>query len=293
MRQETFVAITKEFSLPLSYIRMLKEGSTVFLEVPNVSNNPNGDIQSTHPVCLCLQTPGIDEEALDFMIQNSFTSTTQFSVALAYDPKRCLTNALVHSLSESEINSLIQDVIAHQENVALPTLLPSLLLAFRVGSASTKVRDCHQQIAEIEHETGIQANWHPNQRCCSVHRRQSAGVNRYDEIDFDRVTGQLTGLSSKLAYCEFVSEVHLPMLDSLNKINSRLLGNAYCENKDTLSRVEARLLAENNFLQTSLQGTLVRARYLSKRSQAQVQTVRPTNHLHRLATHIFRNRYTA
>ena len=111
------------------------------------------------------------------MIQNIFTSTTQFSVALAYDPKRCLTNALVHSLSESEINSLIQDVIAHQENVALPMLRPSLLLAFRVGSASAKVRDCHQQIVEIEHETGIQTNWHPNQQCCSVHQRQSVGVN--------------------------------------------------------------------------------------------------------------------
>jgi hypothetical protein len=221
------------------------------------------------------------------MIQNGFTSTTQFSAALSYDPKRCLTNALVHGLSESEINSLIEDVTAHRENVALPMLLPSLLLAYRVGSASTKVRDCHQQIVEIEHETGIQTNWHPNQQCCSIDQRQPAGANRYDEINFDRVTGELTSLSSKLAYCEFVCEVHLPMLDSFNRINCRLLENANCENKDTLSRVEARLFAENNFLQSSLQEILVRAQYLSKRSQAQVQTVGPTNHLHRLATHTY------
>lgn len=56
MRQDTFVAINKEFSLPLAYLRMLKEGSTVFLEVPDVSNNTNGDIQSTHSVYLCFNS---------------------------------------------------------------------------------------------------------------------------------------------------------------------------------------------------------------------------------------------
>jgi hypothetical protein len=220
------------------------------------------------------------------MIQNSFTSAMQFSVALTYDPRRRLTSALVHSLSESEINTLIRDVIAHRENVALPMLLPSLLLTFRVGSASTRVRDCHRQITEIEHETGIRPNWHPNQHCCSVHQKQSAGVNRYDAINFDRVTGDLTGLSSKLAYCEYVCEVYLPMLDSFDRINRRLLEDA-SENKDRLERVEARLLAENNFLRSSLHGTLIRTRYLNKRSQAQVQTVRAVNHLHRLTTHTF------
>jgi hypothetical protein len=219
------------------------------------------------------------------MIQTSFTSTAQFSVALTYDPKRCLTNALVHSLSESEINSLIQDVIAHREDVALPMLLPSLLLAFRVSSASTKALDCHQKIVQIEHETGIRTNWHPNQPCCYVHQRHSARVNRYDEIDFDRITGELTSLSSKLAYCEYVSEIHLPMLDSFNKINSRIIGMAFCEKKDRLAEVEARLLMQNHFLQVSLHAILVRTRYLSKRSQAQVQTVRPTSNLHQLITH--------
>lgn len=231
--------------------------------------------------------PGIDKEASDFMIQNSFTSTAQFSVALTYDRKRRLTSALVHSLSENEINHLIQDVIAHRENVALPTLLPTLLLAFRVSSASTKVRDCHQRIVEIEHETGIRTNFHPNQQCCAVHQKQSAGVNRYDAINFDRVTDELTSLSSKLAYCEYICEVHLPMLVSFNRINSRLVGSASGENKDRLSGVEARLLMETNFLQASLQGILVWTRYLSKRSQAQVQTVRPTSHLRLLATHTY------
>ena len=79
------------------------------------------------------------------MIQNSFTSTTQFSVALSYDPTRRLTSALLHSLSKNEINNLITDLLAHQEDIALPMLLPSLLLASRVASASTKVRDCHQK----------------------------------------------------------------------------------------------------------------------------------------------------
>jgi hypothetical protein len=89
-------------------------------------------------------------------------------------------------------------------------------------------------------------------------------VNRYDAIKFDRVTDELTSLSLKLAYYECICEIHLPMLASFNRINSRLVGSASGESKDRLSGVEARLLMETNFLQPSLQGILVQTRYLSK-----------------------------
>jgi hypothetical protein len=234
---------------------MLREGSTVFIELQNVPSILKGDTQS-------------------FMIQNSFTSTTHFSVALTYDPERRLTSVFVHGLSQDEIDALIKDVIAQRESIAFPMLLPSLLLNFRMGSASIKVRDCHLQVVEIEHETGFQTNWGANKQCCSVSQRQPAGRNRYDVIDFDRVTGDLTSLSSKLAYCEYVCEVFLPMVERFDIINGRLLQIVSSENKKRLAKMEARLRAENAFLRSCLRGTLCRAQYLSKRSQAQVQTVR-------------------
>ena len=206
------------------------------------------------------------------MIQNSFTSTTQFSVALSYDPTRRLTSALVHSLSKNEINNLITDLLAHQEDIALPMLLPSLLLASRVASASTKVRDCHQKIVEVN-GTGIKTQWHPNKPCCSIHQGQSTERHRYDIVDFDRVTGDLTSLSSKLAYCEYLGHVHLPMIEDCDRINRRYLENTAIAHGGTLEIVYARLHMENEFLRSSLAETLCRAQYLSKRAQAQVQTV--------------------
>ena len=206
-------------------------------------------------------------------MQNSFTSTTQFSVALSYDPERRLTSALLHSLSENEIDSLITELVAHQEDIALPMLLPSLLLTSRVASANTKVRDCHQQIVEIEHETGIQTNWHPNKPCCSIHQTQSSGLNRYDTIAFDRVTADLTSLSSKLAYCEYLGHVHLPMIKEFDQINHRYLEKASFAHRGTHDKTFSRLHRENEFLRSSLSATLSRAQYLSKRCQAQVQTV--------------------
>lgn len=92
-------------------------------------------------------------------MQNSFTYTTHSSPALHYDPRRCLTSALIHSLSKTEISTLTKDLIAHREDIALPMLVPTLLLAFRVKSASKMIRDSHQQIVEIEHITGIQTHW--------------------------------------------------------------------------------------------------------------------------------------
>jgi len=210
MHRETFVSIAKEFGVPLSYLQMLKESATIFVDEQNVSSEANGDVQS-------------------FMIQSSFTSTTQFSVALTHDSKRCLTTALVHSLSKSEIANLMNDIIANRENVALPMLLPSLLLTSRVRYASIKVRESHEEIMDIEHRTGIRTNWHPVNPCCSIHQRQAAGKHRYDTIDFDRVTNDLTSLLSKLAYCGFLCEVHIPMLDSFDRINDQFAKSPFKE----------------------------------------------------------------
>jgi len=156
-------------------------------------------------------------------------------------------------------------------------LLPLLLLTSRVDSATAKVRDCHQEIVEIEHQTGIRTKWHRGMSCCESDEKH-ASHHRYDRINFDQVTADLTSLTSKLAYVEYLCEVHLPMLDSFDNINQRILKAIPKGSKDRLQQVELRLRVENNFLRSSLKGTYSRAKFLSKRGQAQVHTVR-TYHL--------------
>jgi hypothetical protein len=64
------------------------------------------------------------------------------------------------------------------------------------------------------------------------------------------------------------------MLDSMDKINNRLVEDVASERRDRVKAVKAILLSKTIFLRGTLQGTFVRAGYLSKRSQTQVQTVR-------------------
>ena len=201
MSQDTFVSIAEDFYLPFSYLRMLQDSSTVFVDVQNRPNKRDNNIQSMHPSPIWT-TPTAHDERAGFMMQNSFTTTAQFSVALSYDPKRCLTSALVHGLFESEISTLIEQITENRDCIALPMLLTSLLLNSREASANSKVCDCHQAIVKVENETGIRTNWHPNKPCCSVGtiaQRKLERQNRYDSLDFDRLTANLTSLSSKLA----------------------------------------------------------------------------------------------
>src|SRR5947199_9897588 len=103
MSENTFVSIAQAVSLPFSYLRMLKEGSTVFIDVQNVPQKANVNIQSTYPHIQQWRLSRTYNEGIDIMIQNSYTSTSPFIVTLIYEPRRRLTSALVHSISENDM----------------------------------------------------------------------------------------------------------------------------------------------------------------------------------------------
>lgn len=209
-----------------------------------------------------------------FIIQNSFTTTSQYSACFSYNPSTRVTGAFVHGLCESEIIALANKVFARQDSIALPMMLPMHLISFRVDSARRKVGDSHKEIIEIEHQTGIRTIWHPGKACCGGLRNKQPGQRRYDGVDFDEVTANLTSMSSKLAYVEFVCEVHIPMLDSFDVINKRILQTYPEDRRHRIEEAEHRLRTEGGLLRSSLQATFSRVKYLSKRGQVQVQTVR-------------------
>lgn len=88
-------------------------------------------------------------------MQNSFTTSLYFSVALSYDKQTRVTSAFIHGLRDSEVDTLTVQLIENRSLQALPALLPYLLLNMRGLFAMTTVLQCNQHILEIEYGTGV------------------------------------------------------------------------------------------------------------------------------------------
>ncbi|KAH6715172.1 hypothetical protein BKA61DRAFT_347782 [Leptodontidium sp. MPI-SDFR-AT-0119] len=254
-RKTTFQSIAKALSLPMRFhLDMYVDGATMFMDMGRLLCEDENEIQT-------------------YVLQNSFTTTSQYSASFSYNLTTRITGAFIHGLCEFEIEALVNKLVTRQNNIAFPMMLPLHLLAFRADSARGKVGDSHREIIDIEHQTGIRTKWHPGKPCCGDSRSNPAEQRRYDGVDFDRVTADLTSFTSKLAYVEYVCEVHLPMLDSFDAINQRILQTYPEDGIRRLKEVEHRLRTESGLLRSSLQATYSRAKYLSKRGQVQVQTI--------------------
>lgn len=192
-------------------------------------------------------------------------------MTVGYHSAKRQTRVFIHGLKLPEMKSLTTEIETLGSCIGLPTLTASLLLGSRVRIATTRLQHCHQNILEVEHRTSIRPNWHPHQPCCTQHANQDKGQNRLDTIDFDAVTNDLTSLLSRLAYCELLSTAHCPMLTTLDAINQSFVD--FQPASTTLEAARKILLAQNEYLNSALTGVLARSQCLSKRAQAQVQTV--------------------
>lgn len=207
-------------------------------------------------------------------MQNITSTRTKFSMAVNYDPSKRLTTIFVHGPEPDEISNLFDNVKSNLSNIALPTLIPTLLFRERLASAVQKVKDSHNSIIGVEEHTGVKTKWRPDGswRPDISRRGKQHDENRLHAINFDQVTDELTSILNKMAYCEFVCNVYLPMLDDLDNMNNNIAAVS-SETKDAVKLAQRNLRAQNEFLRTSFKGTLRRSQYLSKRAQALVQTV--------------------
>lgn len=180
-----------------------------------------------------------------------------------------MTSALLNGLQEHEILGLYTRLRHSQDYIALPMLLPALLLELRVKSVTRKVMDSHQEICDVEDETGLRTQWYLQKDS----RREQDCSRPWETSNLHRISRQLTSVSAKLAYCTYTCQVHLPMLDELNQVNRKCIKSFPPSRKTDLERVNARLQANNALLRGLLQASFLRATYLSQRAQAQAQTV--------------------
>lgn len=88
-------------------------------------------------------------------MQNSFTTSLYFSVALSYDQQTRITSAFIHGLRDSKVDPLTVQLIENRSLHALPALLPYLLLNMGGSFAMTTSLQCNQQILAIEYGTGV------------------------------------------------------------------------------------------------------------------------------------------
>ncbi|TPX06714.1 uncharacterized protein E0L32_002210 [Thyridium curvatum] len=256
IQKSTFETIASAFALPPTHVRMHRDGTTMLLDEGDGGSESGTKLQK-------------------ISMQNSFTSTYRFSASLSYDPERRLTKAFIHGLLDSEIATLSDELLARRGDLALPTLLPFILLTYRTRSAIDKVGESHKEIIRLEQQTGVNTRWHPKLACCDSqesHYLHSQG----DGVNLNRVTSDLTSLVSKLAFVDLSCHTHTPMLETLDSIDRRVIEEFSGKEADCTKRLresELRLRRERNFLRSSLEGTRTRADYLSKRAQAQVQTI--------------------
>lgn len=122
---------------------------------------------------------------------------------------------------------------------------------------------CRAQTHEIMIELGM-AKTAPEDVYidCSLHH-----------CNFIPITRGLTGLTANLAKCELACEAHLLLLDQLDEEFIRWLTTLDHEHHEKMERETTVLKKRSDGLRKWMQAMRPRTQYLTKRSQAYVQTV--------------------
>jgi hypothetical protein len=96
------------------------------------------------------------------------------------------------------------------------------------------------------------------------------------EVDFDGVTRRLTSVVSELAFLTYSCQVHIPMLDFLDElVAGEFLRHEYNSTQDIIT-AQRLFSAKTAYLRSYLAGLESRSTYLTRRAQAQTQSVSRT-----------------
>ncbi|RYP61761.1 hypothetical protein DL769_007567 [Monosporascus sp. CRB-8-3] len=181
--------------------------------------------------------------------------------------------AFVHDLTAKEVLHVTRELAKHRGRLALPMLLPTILVETRLQTAIFGVRDCHREIILVERKTGLLTKWDSSEALSDMRKKRSI-QNPAETVDFNIITADITSVKSKLTYTEYLCEVWSPKLVAFDRINSRMVESVPAEaDRERLLTIHRGLHDEIHFYLTSFEGVHLRAKYLSKRAEAQVQTV--------------------
>ncbi|RYP09268.1 hypothetical protein DL765_008493 [Monosporascus sp. GIB2] len=178
--------------------------------------------------------------------------------------------AFVHDLTAEEIRQVTRELAKHRGSIALPMLLPTILVEPRLQIAIFGVRDCHREIILVERKTGLQTKWNWTEAL----QKKPAIQNPAETVDFNLITADISSAKSKLAYAEYLCEAWSPKLATFDRINSRIVESVPAvADRERLLNIHRGLQDEISFHLTSLENVQLRAKYLSKRAEAQIQVI--------------------
>lgn len=267
--EATFKALLEAMYLPAPYRQAIEEAASVFTEVHSVAHRCCPDMQSMLSSYRKQAECTSDTIHEGFILQNRHNRKWHFSASFSYCPTLCLTRAFIHGLAAEEMQHVTKELEKHRGRLALPMTLPTILVSTRLRTAMLGVRDCHREIVQVERKTGLLTKWDSIEPLSGMRHRSQT-----EAIDFNAITADITSVTSKLAYAEYLCEIWLPKIAVFDRINCRMLEAVPAgSEQERLSGINRGFQDEIALLQTTQEGVQLRAKYISKRAQAQVQTV--------------------
>lgn len=172
--------------------------------------------------------------------------------------------AFIYGLIPEEIDDLLRRLQSCSQFYEFHSLVPTILLEFRVEVATRNSASAFEKIQDIERETGLNPQWNFDPR-----EIPSGPINML-QLDYGQITLDLTALTARLSHYIFICNVHLEMPAILDKINQRVVDVVTSPtHKTALQHCELQLRIRNTHMSAYLKGTLTKIEQLLIRVQAQ------------------------
>jgi hypothetical protein len=202
-----------------------------------------------------------------FIIHKTNSRVNNCCAAVTYRPDSKETLAFVHGLTINKVEKVTQRLENLSDFHPFPTLIPMILLEFRLDIITGNSASVLNDIYEIERYTGLNPKWELNGRISKL------GHERNSEIDFVGTMLDLTAIAARLGHYIFMCRVSIKLPDMFNQINADFLRRSSESDRDSLEKLEVLMRAKSCYMKENMKGMFVLIEEYSSRVQAQCNTV--------------------
>ena len=190
-----------------------------------------------------------------------------YSIALTFDLQTGKVRALIFSTKEP-----LSDLFNYLKSLSPlpfgPMIIPTIALELQVTRFNETIKTCHDEIHDIEKETGMRQNNHPHE----VKESQMEDRKSLDLID---VTRNLSGFLSRFAHLKMQAETGAYLVHQM-QLSVEFLIAELEKMKEEKSKIDSQhdILSKLEEIESWFVGIQALCRYLTRRTKAQTQTVR-------------------
>ena len=210
-------------------------------------------------------------KATEFVLQQN-RSYSSYAITLTFSFKTGKVLGLIFGTEES-LSELFDYLDCISPLPFGPTIIPTAALELQAKRFNENIKSCHDQIFEIETLTGMRQFNH-------AHELNAARTLDWKTLNLIDITRNLSGLLSRLAHLKLQAETGGYLIQQI-QLCAEFLRVELERKKVEKSKVDSQLacLSKLNHNRSWYIGLDARCRYLTERTQAQIQTVRPTKQL--------------